>query len=184
LDIGSYGGDLSLPIKIVSRAPEVFGLDWDEELLDAAQKRGITSFKVDIDKDQYPFEADYFDAVFVGEVLEHLNDPDHALHEIYRILSPNGLLVITTPNFGVVQQAHLAARVSTLLDIEQLRDAKRGTNHQNAKREYSVAGETYKALYSSGVTRALGILRLFHRARHQLRLSYRRKALFAVRSNR
>jgi SAM-dependent methyltransferase len=100
LDIGCHGGDLSLPIKIVSGAPEVFGLDWNEELLDIAQKKGIVSFKADIDKDRYPFETDFFDAVFMGEVLEHLNDPDHALGEIRRILRPNGLLVITTPNFA------------------------------------------------------------------------------------
>jgi len=100
LDIGCNRGHISLPIKVVSRAPEVFGLDWNEELLGIAQKKGIISFKVDIDKDRYPFEADYFDAVFMGEVLEHLNDPDHALHEIHRILRLNGLLVITTPNFA------------------------------------------------------------------------------------
>jgi ubiquinone/menaquinone biosynthesis C-methylase UbiE len=39
LDVGCHGGDRSLLIKIVSGAPEVFGLDWNVELLDIAQER-------------------------------------------------------------------------------------------------------------------------------------------------
>ena len=43
-------------------------------------------------------EEEKFDWVFMIEVLEHLLNPQETLTEIRRHLSPNGKLVITTPN--------------------------------------------------------------------------------------
>lgn len=40
-----------------------------------------------------------FDYVFAGEIIEHLYDTDFFLEEIKRVLKPNGILIITTPNF-------------------------------------------------------------------------------------
>jgi SAM-dependent methyltransferase len=45
-----------------------------------------------------PWEAESFDMVTFGEVIEHVPDPDALLGEIWRVLKPGGHLVVTTPN--------------------------------------------------------------------------------------
>lgn len=45
-----------------------------------------------------PFGADIFDCVNLSHVLEHLEEPLQALSEVYRVLKPDGLLIINVPN--------------------------------------------------------------------------------------
>ncbi len=53
----------------------------------------------DVEKDRYPFADATFDGVLCCEVIEHLlYDPAWMLHEVNRILKPNGWLLLTTPN--------------------------------------------------------------------------------------
>lgn len=51
------------------------------------------------EKDQFPYEDQYFATVLCCEVIEHLKeDPMHMMREINRVLKPDGTLVLTTPN--------------------------------------------------------------------------------------
>ncbi len=45
-----------------------------------------------------PYPGDFFDAVILSEVLEHLDDDTAALREVYRVLKPGGVVAITVPN--------------------------------------------------------------------------------------
>ena len=45
-----------------------------------------------------PFRDAAFDALFAGELIEHLPDPAPALAEFRRVLVPGGTLILTTPN--------------------------------------------------------------------------------------
>lgn len=64
--------------------------------------------QVDVDSDRKPdivasacnmkvIDDSSIDAVFLIEVLEHINEPKKALKEIHRILKPNGKLILSTP---------------------------------------------------------------------------------------
>ena len=50
------------------------------------------------DAQQLPFPADHFDTVLLNEVLEHVQDENKALREIYRVLRPGGVLIVFSPN--------------------------------------------------------------------------------------
>ena len=43
------------------------------------------------------FKAGFFDIVVASEVIEHVPDPWHVLHEIHRILRKGGYLIIGVP---------------------------------------------------------------------------------------
>lgn len=44
-----------------------------------------------------PFQDDAFDGVVLTEVLEHCIDPKAAMAEVFRVLKPGGLLLVTSP---------------------------------------------------------------------------------------
>lgn len=39
-----------------------------------------------------------FDVVFCGETLEHLDNPEEAIKELFRVCKPGGYVIISTPN--------------------------------------------------------------------------------------
>jgi 2-polyprenyl-3-methyl-5-hydroxy-6-metoxy-1,4-benzoquinol methylase len=48
--------------------------------------------------EQAIFSDGFFDVVTMWDVLEHLHDPSSSLREVYRILKPEGILIIRAPN--------------------------------------------------------------------------------------
>jgi SAM-dependent methyltransferase len=59
-----------------------------------------------IEEEIFPYEDSTFDTLIFCEVLEHqTKDPIHIFHEIHRVLKPNGILILTTPN--VARQSNI-----------------------------------------------------------------------------
>ena len=48
---------------------------------------------------QLPFPDAYFDRVIAAEVLEHISDDRHAIHEMARVVRPGGTAVVTVPRW-------------------------------------------------------------------------------------
>ena len=53
----------------------------------------------------YPFEDSKFDKVLLRCVLEHVEEPEHILKELYRILKPGGKIVIEAPFINPIHGA-------------------------------------------------------------------------------
>jgi len=53
----------------------------------------------DINSFPYPFKENYFDEIYASHVLEHLNSFHNTISELYRILKPNGILIVYAPFF-------------------------------------------------------------------------------------
>lgn len=46
------------------------------------------------------YKKNIFDAIVMREVIEHFITPEKAVKEVYRILKPGGLYILTTPNYS------------------------------------------------------------------------------------
>lgn len=79
----------------------VSALDISAELVEQIERRGAIDAAVhDLSDGPLPFEDDSFEAVFAGEIIEHLVDTASFVAELRRILKPGGIVVITTPNLA------------------------------------------------------------------------------------
>lgn len=100
LDIGCGIGEITLYLKEALQAHEAYGVEVSGPRVAVARERGVAVSQVDLNVEQLPFPDHHFDAVWCGEVLEHVINPDHLLREIGRVLTPRGVCVLTTPNLG------------------------------------------------------------------------------------
>jgi len=102
LDVGCGDGNFSMLIGEACRAKEVYGIEISEEGAEMARKNGVKCYQLDVDQEDFPFEDNFFDAVTALELIEHLFDPDHFLDEVYRVLRPEGIFVLSTPNLASI----------------------------------------------------------------------------------
>jgi 2-polyprenyl-3-methyl-5-hydroxy-6-metoxy-1,4-benzoquinol methylase len=99
LDVGCLDGTIGeLFLKLGN---EVCGIDASEPALKMARTRGIDARLGNVEE-RFPFGDAQFDAVFAGEIIEHIFDVDAMLSEIRRVLKPQGVFVVTTPNLAAL----------------------------------------------------------------------------------
>ena len=70
--------------------------DRDPEAVRALQSWGVDAQLAPADDP--PFEPGQFDALYAGEIIEHLPDPQTTLRRWIQLLKPGGRIVLTTPN--------------------------------------------------------------------------------------
>jgi 2-polyprenyl-3-methyl-5-hydroxy-6-metoxy-1,4-benzoquinol methylase len=117
LEISSFLGVID--IALAKMGFDVYTYDIPEFQNNTQLKKLYSEYNVhhsfgyikDIWKTGLPYPDNHFDAVIFSEVIEHLNmNPLPVLQEINRILKPDGILYITTPN-----QVNLFNRIIILL---------------------------------------------------------------------
>lgn len=92
LDVGcGYGRVLE---QIANRIKEGYGCDFAPGNINMDR---IHMIKADVTIN-LPFTDDSFDVVICREVIEHLTNPYDCLKEMYRVIKPEGELILTTPN--------------------------------------------------------------------------------------
>jgi SAM-dependent methyltransferase len=99
LDVGCGDGSTAVSIRELTGA-RVFGVDVSALSVAAAVGKGVDATTCEVGVAPLPFADGSIDVVYMGEVIEHLVDPDAALDEIRRVLATQGCLVLTTPNLA------------------------------------------------------------------------------------
>ena len=107
LDLGCWVGFLLAEAR--ERGWETLGVEPSEFASSYARERlGLDVIQADL------FEADLggrrFDAVVMGDVIEHLPRPDDALDRIAELLTPGGVLHLALPNAGSRLARRMGAR--------------------------------------------------------------------------
>jgi 2-polyprenyl-3-methyl-5-hydroxy-6-metoxy-1,4-benzoquinol methylase len=76
---------------------DVQGVDFDDENVRQVRTQyGLAVHSGLLEEIKYP--DDYFDAIFLSHVIEHVHDPISLIKECERILKEQGMIVLLTPN--------------------------------------------------------------------------------------
>ncbi len=95
LDLGCGTG---LNLDHLERYARATGTDYVEEALDFCRARGHKRL-CKADAAHLPFADRYFDIATALDVIEHLDDDLVALRELYRVMKPGGLLIVSVPAY-------------------------------------------------------------------------------------
>lgn len=95
LDIGCGAGNM---IHHLAQYGRVRGIEVDPRPVKIAQQRGYDVRLGDATQ-EIPFADASFDLVTALDVIEHVDADENVLRESYRVLRPNGSVLITTPAF-------------------------------------------------------------------------------------
>jgi len=96
LDIGCASGYMLYHMRELGW--RVTGNDLNEGALDIARRHGLNVMHGTLE--QCRFADGSFDAINIGDLIEHVRSPRKLMAEVFRILRPGGVVVILTPNAG------------------------------------------------------------------------------------
>ena len=96
LDLGCGTGDTLILLKKLGW--NTYGIDIDKQAISIGINRGLKNVKLGTYKDLATYPDNYFDAVRLYHVIEHLDNPALCLSLIRKKLKKNGELILGTPN--------------------------------------------------------------------------------------
>ncbi len=130
LDIGCNIGTMT--IEIAKRTQlEVIGVDIDQKALEFAKERAK---KYSLNNCQFfygnayklNFEDGEFDQILLADILEHIDDDSNVIQECYRLLKPDGILIINIPrpNYSLLFNKKWIKEIGHVRDGYELKDIK------------------------------------------------------------
>lgn len=118
LDVGC--GEGWFTAELARAGAHAVGVEVAEEPLRRARRRDSQlAFELVASAVAWPFSDAEFDAVWAGEVIEHVPDTAGWLSELRRVLRPGGVLLLSTPDHGplsVLASALRPRRLDAWLD--------------------------------------------------------------------
>lgn len=114
LDVGCACGDLGVALR-QHKSCKMHGLEYNSESVIIAQGTGAYEQVRQVDlnllsDNQYPEYARKFDWIILGDVLEHVYNPQEVLRKMLAYIKPEGRFLISLPNL-----AHASIKAGLLL---------------------------------------------------------------------
>lgn len=105
LDCGCGPGSITLGIAARIDPGEVIGIDSAAAQIARARQAAARDGRRNVRFEtgniySLPFENGRFERVFSHALIEHLADPQKALREMYRVLAPEGVIGVCSPDWG------------------------------------------------------------------------------------
>lgn len=97
LDLGCDDGEWTMKLASVAPRDGVHGVEVVEERAMEARRRGVDVVIADL-AGALPLSGDAFDVIHANQVIEHVPDVDLFAAEIWRLLKPGGLAIVSTEN--------------------------------------------------------------------------------------
>jgi SAM-dependent methyltransferase len=116
LDVGFGAGDLLRAARDAGWT--VSGIEVSQTAVEHGRALGLDVRHGDLMDANYP--DNYFDVVTASEILEHCDEPESLVDEVYRILRPGGLFWATTPSAGGLSYRLIGTKWSILSPPEHL----------------------------------------------------------------
>lgn len=114
--------------ELVKRGVKVVGIEIDHDSAMAARSNGLTVLEGDAEEIDVSKAGECFDCLIYADILEHLSDPLFVLKRHVAALKPNGIVIISVPNFrhySVLWQLFVLGRMNYedagILDSTHLR---------------------------------------------------------------
>jgi len=85
-----------------------FGIDPSEKVLRSKYNRAAYETVLCCEGNRIPFLSNSFSTVISNSVLEHIKDVDSVIEEIFRILKPGGIVLLTVPNSNFTKNLSIA----------------------------------------------------------------------------
>ena len=122
LEIGAGTGRFTTPLCRKTRA-HITALDLSQDMLKLAKGKKLSEHVNWIrgNAESLPFPGSTFDCVFMMFTLQHIADRTQALREIYRVLRPQGRLIIGTASHGQFRREIVSKYFPDLLTIDLAR---------------------------------------------------------------
>ena len=95
VDLGCGSGEMLN--AVFEMFEERIGIDVSKHRLSQRQVQGWTFIEADLNS-AFPLENNWANVAIANQVIEHIVNPKVFVEELYRILSPDGVCIVTTPN--------------------------------------------------------------------------------------
>lgn len=108
LDVGAANGEFLFLARAAGFVPT--GVELNERNATIANRHDLNVKTSGLIEANFPNQS--FEAVFLGDVIEHVTDPAGLFQELRRIITPRGYLVVSTPDLNSfwARISHLIAR--------------------------------------------------------------------------